>query len=102
MSEYPTFGSVEELTQEGTMLLDPSHFAFPVACGEDIAQEGLNCRELFAAMALQGILAGNSGFGAPELTAARAVKMADALIAKLNQPVGRSESLPAVADADLD
>lgn len=50
---------------------------------------GLTKRELFAAMALQGMQSENPTLGLrPEILAEQAVEMADALIKALNKPEG--------------
>ncbi len=61
--------------------------AFPLYCGSGDVNNGLTKRELFAAMALQGILA-NRVYDAPRrdklsLMALDAVSAADALVAEL-------------------
>lgn len=46
---------------------------------------GLTKREYFAAMAMQGILAGRNTYLLPEYVAAESIAQADALIEKLNK-----------------
>lgn len=55
--------------------------AFPT----DALNSGLTKRELFAAMAMQGMLADSGGSGEISAYAVSAVKIADALIAALNE-----------------
>ncbi len=60
---------------------------FPIIIEETCGQ-GLTKRELFAAMALQGMLASETSsynYGAIECLAENAVKKADALITELNK-----------------
>ncbi|MDM9582306.1 hypothetical protein [Nostoc sp. GT001] len=61
------------------------HNAFPIAWNQDeqLTEDGLNKRELFAAMALQGLLANPNNFSW-ELQITRAVEISDALIAALS------------------
>lgn len=54
------------------------------AIREDITV-GLTKREYFAAMAMQGILAGRNTYLLPEYVAAESIEQADALIEKLNK-----------------
>ncbi len=67
--------------------------AFPVQFtdrnGTTHVYTGLNTRELFAAMAMQGLCAhfGTMDVHDLESTATRSVQMADALIAELAKPV---------------
>jgi hypothetical protein len=58
-----------------------------VSC-DGVSVCGLTTRELFAAMAMQGLLtfAGTDNANGPELAAMHAVRQADALIAELNKP----------------
>lgn len=69
-------------------LFQSKKWVFPnVSDGVAISQ-GLTKRELFAAMALQGMLASETSsynYGAIECLAANAVKKADALINELNK-----------------
>ncbi|MEH1933856.1 MAG: hypothetical protein V7L14_09020 [Nostoc sp.] len=61
--------------------------AFPIAWNpnEQITESGLTKRELFAAMALQGLLA-NANNISWELQITRAVEVSEALIAALSKP----------------
>jgi hypothetical protein len=64
---------------------NPNHSAFPLACNYGAGDEvtyGLNKREYFAAMAMQGLLADGAVDMAPAL-ASLSVKYADALLAEL-------------------
>lgn len=54
-------------------------------CGIDSPQEGLNKREYFAAMAMQGIVADPNGYIMAADIAKGAVEIADALIEQLNK-----------------
>lgn len=63
-----------------------SNFIFPKTFGDRVAEEGLSKRELFAVLALQGLLAAGSPpliNGTPMGIEDAAVVLADALIAKL-------------------
>lgn len=77
------------------MITRPESAAFPYLDGEagqlEIAEVGLTKRELFAAIALQGLLANPSGAGTVDHFADDAVKQADALIERLNQGAGSRE-----------
>lgn len=61
----------------------PNDCAFPAGAGQH-DYSGLTIRQYFAAMAMQGLCA--NGFASPSDAAFRAVGMADALIAALNEP----------------
>lgn len=77
------------------MITRPDSAAFPYLDGEgelSIAEVGLTKRELFAALALQGLLANPSRLEFPQDPyAAQAVWFADRLIEQLNQEVGSRE-----------
>lgn len=68
---------------------DYSESAFPVAASDYMKYvPGLTKRELFAAMALQGILANYGRMGSREQYAQEAVMHADLLIAELAKEGG--------------
>lgn len=78
------------------MITRPESAAFPYLDGEggqlEIAEVGLTKRELFAAMALQGMLANPATDGSFNSSVADdAVAFADHLIKELNQGVGSRE-----------
>ncbi|PSB47289.1 hypothetical protein C7B80_10165 [Cyanosarcina cf. burmensis CCALA 770] len=70
------------------MIVRPDSAAFPYLDGEggqlEIAEVGLTKRELFAAMALQGMLANPATDGMTSDYVVNAVDFADALIERLN------------------
>jgi hypothetical protein len=69
------------------MIVRPDSAAFPYLDGENdlsIAEVGLTKRELFAAMAMQGLLADSKIDWEQDELATEAVNMADALIDALN------------------
>lgn len=55
--------------------------------GLEQSQDGLTKREYFAALAMQGLLANNIYTNVPTTVSTNAIEHADALIAKLNEPV---------------
>lgn len=69
------------------MTTDPNSPAYPVRfMPPEGGPNGLTFRQLFAAMAMQGMLADpNASQITPELMAGAAVEFADALIAALNK-----------------
>lgn len=79
------------------MIVRPDSAAFPYLDGENdlsIAEVGLTKRELFAAMALQGLLANPEHREVDRnnhALAEDAVRMADALVWALDQRVGSRE-----------
>ena len=63
-------------------------FAAELSRSEDVYEHGLTKRELFAAMAMQGMLASETSsynYGTDECLAENAVKKADSLINELNK-----------------
>lgn len=52
----------------------------------EVPHHGLNKREYFAALAMQGMLSDSSYFGSHDECASEAVELADALIKELNKP----------------
>lgn len=57
--------------------------AYPVADASCCQYGGLSKRELFAAMAMQGMRADHSATGVPEEIARESVRLADALLKEL-------------------
>jgi hypothetical protein len=76
MRTFPTAPAFAIVTHEETNI--PGYM-------REVPHHGLNKREYFAALAMQGLLMGNPEFGT-ENTSRWAVKMADALILELNKP----------------
>ena len=91
--------SNEQVSTTGTNgnRLGQSESAFPLADHGEVLASGLTKRELFAVMAMQGLLAQESenwNFGGDiTLMATSAVKHADALIAALSPPP-KIENIP--------
>lgn len=76
--------------------MNPHNNAYPVnTTGQDVtyAEMGLTKRELFAAMALQGLV-GSDTVGSSGDYAKVAVQLADALVEELSQPWPFSPSSP--------
>lgn len=66
--------------------VDGSGRVFPIVQGAEIHTTGLTKRELFAAMAMQGILANPERIGGKDQELAQySVMLADALIEELNK-----------------
>lgn len=95
----PTENGVELKTASIPVTPHPGENAFPwVGHGEEyLAYPGLTKRELFAAMAMQGLLASESEnwhVGHPHAVAKNALDYADALIKALQPPPGFTEPSP--------
>ena len=68
--------------------MNPNRNAFPTnttGCNVTYGEQGLTQRVLFAAMAMQGLLAKDGWFGWTKAIAKDAVSLADALIAELSE-----------------
>lgn len=65
--------------------VDGSGRVFPIVQGTEIHTTGLTKRELFTAMAMQGMLAGGADKHQAIMNASYAVQAADALIEELNK-----------------
>jgi hypothetical protein len=74
--EYP-----EQVKKAGAVV---AQLVFPVNLGS-VNGFGITKRELFAAMAMQGILSSDANYGLYE-SAEKAVRSADSLLAELNKP----------------
>lgn len=65
-------------------MTDPNDAAYPIVEGDVMTDYGLTKRELFAAMALQGLLTNDRLHGDQSTFAIQSVALADALIEALN------------------